>query len=922
MKKVNWIIGLIFLFIGLEVKAESPIQIFTFGDYSRFILKIDKSVGVDTQKSDHGIQVLLKGVGLEDLGSARGEEARWKSELEHLEDVRVQSLDFRETPAGTRIGIRWRFPKGEQAPAYPKMEYFGFYDDLRSQYVIDFWIQGGPTRSQLAVSQRRDRQEGLLRNAREEEEKRVAREKIRENEKYASRKFIRFCQQPLGEKNDIFLAFLPIHEKVDFSRWFSPSVPDLNFDYRIPTDKSRESQYVRLAHSLFEQGNLGLSLRTIDFFNKEFPLAPLRLEMKFFQANALMRLGLKGEGQKLLEELARSEGSEVALHASAFLALQLMEKRTLLPALEHFTWLIQNYPRHKLTWVFHLGAAECLYGLKQTDRAGKEYQWIIEKAGNENAKGEAAFRLGDLYLDRFQYEHALLSYFQAYKHFPAEAKKHPSYALNRAEVLYQLEQFAEAKKAFEVFLQEYPNYPEGWRASFRLGEIAARKDEETSRVADARGWYYQTINRFPFSPGALLARLRLLPCEDHAGFTALSMETFFRDEVGKFAGEGTVQMEKFEDFQTLAYVRGLMSLGTSEQVSESSIRFYWKTQNPTMKESMSFVAHFFFGKTVLDLLKQGKKFQALIVYGEQFPKLPKQGFSADDDYLLKLSQAASDLGLGKFGARLSALYEQTLKSQKGMPELDTVEAEFSQAKALWVTQVSLDSANAPAKDAPKEGEMNSRENLGLISKLLSRIDNGSPFSFEKEVILGLIDEKENRLQSALGHAARAQLLGGGLRVDAWLAELELKVGDLKSSLDLYRNLERVAVAAAKKQMPQHVKADDLEKRLGLAPVPSLDSILTSQGAILEKQGRWGEAATTYARAVENGQGGERMVFQYAKMLLKTGKVDDRDEAHKRLEKIVSQSSPGDSSGFWRRLAQETLEDEKKRLTVEMPRRAK
>ena len=64
--------------------------------------------------------------------------------------------------------------------------------------------------------------------------------------------------------------------------------------------------------------------------------------------------------------------------------------------------------------------------------------------------------------------------------------------------------------------------------------------------------------------------------------------------------------------------------------------------------------------------------------------------------------------------------------------------------------------------------------------------------------------------------------------------------------------------------------DEEAAALGVTPVPGLDRIMITEGELLEAQGRWGEAAGTYARAMDDGVGGNQVIYQYARSLKKTG----------------------------------------------------
>jgi hypothetical protein len=332
----------------------------------------------------------------------------------------------------------------------------------------------------------------------------------------------------------------------------------------------------------------------------------------------------------------------------------------------------------------------------------------------------------------------------------------------------------------------------------------------------------------------------------------------------------------------------------------------------------------------LELLASGKKYEALNFYKEKSSMLPKTtAFPEEADYLLKLSEAASDLGLGSLAKEITDHY--TKMNAKGrevasvsgdMAErLQSSEQHFTQGKALWVSQGMKAEAD--------------------VRKQLEQVQAESPFSYQRELILALMDQKADqhagKLPSALAHAVRAQLLNPSkegvetkdLRVQAWIADLQFQAGDKGVAYEMYRNLENhlrlqqelAHKATAAKGAPPVVAIDSESLTIGIPPMPALDNVVIAEGQILESQGRWGEAATTYARAMSDGLGGNQVVYRYAMSLKKTG---DQAKAHTVLEKLAAdrQVASGETAGatseaggleetdFWKKLAKEALADEK------------
>lgn len=960
----------------------SAIKVETFRTHSRLSVRVDDGIASDWKATRDGFELVLKGMSLGDLGAPLGEEAIWAARYKELRDPRLAGVEFAEVPGGVRVQGRWRFSQASDAPADPAMEAFDYRERGRSRLVVDFWVKEGPTVGQVRTQAAATRRIASVKQHEDDEKARISRRIAREQARLVAEDPKLFCGTPLSERTDVFLQFLPVHEPATFAKWFSTSAPDADFPYYEPKGKERDAQFVRLALKLYREGNHALANRTIEFFETECKDSTYRAQMRFLRANALLKLGMKDEAEQMLREMAReTKGTPVGMHAGMYLAMHQFTAKNYLGALEQFKALSERQAESRMAWVFHLGVAECARALRQTDRAAQEYTWVAENAPDAAAQAEGALRIGDLYLDRFQYDQALASYAQALRSFPEQAKRFPAVHINRADALHGLGQYDRASQAYAEFLKAYPAHPSGWRASYRRGEIAARAAGATRESKAARDSYLETINRYPFSPGATLARLQLLPCSDHGGFSVEAAERFFlvptapvpapkvgqlgkdgkkidektaadaiaaaaavaassggpgsAGEAERFDGGGEVFMDRYRDFRALSRVRTLMTMGQQEKAVAVAIEELRRVPRAEARRWLGQLLSFNFRRSVVELLEGGQKLAALTFFQKNTDRVPLSEGAVDPGYLLRLSQAASDLGLGKLAQEIGTVYEKARKAHEGVtrelasadgsddarssdPDVKLAAAEraFTEAKARWIAE------GAKSSDAV-------RARLGQVAP-------ESKFSFEREVILGLIDERAGSDVAALRHAAQAQLLfppglsdADRLRVDAWVAELQMRAGDAKAALAGYFAVEK-AISAEGSAGKAARASGGVTSLLGVAAVPARDALIRAQSEILEKQARWGEAAANYSRAVGNGLGGAEARYGYARALLKAGGAENHEKAIATLEVLSREhdadgapSAPGEgkktaaapakpteNDRFWRKLASETLADEK------------
>ncbi|MBC7690460.1 MAG: hypothetical protein H7222_01715 [Methylotenera sp.] len=919
--------------------STQSIQLLTFKTHSRLVLAVDLGVDSQWKETGDGFELFLKGSSLADLGAPIGQESAWLSQiLPTLKDARLAEVRFQESGAGLKVVGKWKFPKGDQAPAHPRMERFEYREKSPARFIVDFWPKAGPTVSELRELRKHELTAAHQKDQGDQIKRRTDRKIASEKAKADALNIQKFCEQPLSEDKDIFLAFNPLHEAFDFDKWFAATTPDANYSYYEPptekaaevegadseesadtenfaraTSRAEEARFVRLALDLYRKGKFALVLKTLDFFTAEQPKSAYQKEMKFLRANSLLKLGtteksFRDAGLQMLEEIkTQYSGSAISLHSALYLANQKRLEGSHLATLESYLWLMNRYPTHRLNWVFHMAAAEELYALKQGDRAAKEYQWIAANAPEARYKAEGALRLGDIFMSRSQYDRALASYYQAMAGFRGEARKFPSIHLNRAEALYWLGQNDRAETAFTEFLKDYAGNPAGWRATLRLAEITGRR-EGAQAALESRKWFYQTINGFPFSPGATLARARLAQCADHGGFDLGTAKSFFTEEAEKFDPKEEVDTKHYNDFRALSRIRTLIAFGDSLNAVDVAIQEFEKASNASARETIGQILRHLFRNTLMSLLDQGKKYEALSFYDQKarsIPKLigvPEAGTEASlsPDYLLKLSQAASDLGLGSVAQKISDEFKDHQKqmgSERGLASehnqdldlrLKKSEERFTEGKALWM--------RSGVKVEQK------------IRECMADVIAESPFSYEREIILGLLDMKAagtGSAASALSHAAKAQFLlpasalkGEKARIESWVTTLQAQAGEIGLAVEGLRRLQKIRLTAELRN-----SAADTAAHLGVSSVAAPEELLMSEGELLSKQGHWGEAADAYGKAIDSGLGGNQALYEYARTLGKSG--PDRAEK-KEIQVILKRLAESKVDDFWKKLANRTL----------------
>ncbi len=885
---------------AFAAQFDGSIGLGTRGAYSRLELAIDSSFSPKFSDSGKGFRIEIPSATLMDVGVPFGSEKQFNEYLGTIHDERITRIRMRETESNLIVEGEYRFPEGRAALADPKMEHFDFKKEEAGRFVVDFFYRKGPTIAEVERARRETRGQReraameLLRK--KESQKRAAREKRIQD----GRNAMMFCEQPFDRSTTVFLKFRAEHPGLSFAAYFPEKIPDHRFQYSEPSGKGEAPDMVRLALKLSRENKHALTIRTVEFLEKEHPKYPGLDEMVFLKANAYFRMGFEERGRSLLQTLARtSRGTEVGLQTAGFLAARSFQNQDWLAALEAFLNMKREMPNHPLVWLFRYGIAECLYRIKQGDQAQVEYEWLSRNAPKEDIRAEAAFKAGDVFFERGQFAQAVTAYQGALKGRDSYLPGYPAVLLNLGESYFQLEELDRAEAAFKKFMEVGSANPMAWRASLRLAEIKAMG---ATLNEDAEKAFMETINRYPLSQGALISRIRLLPCGRHGGFDLPAAERLISSpEVVNFPSDGAVYPSQFRELAGLSEVRMLISFQENQKALERGLARL--RENPGV-ETRRLIEQAMIGgiKSILEK-KLGDKdvFGAIAFYEKygDFLPLPAHDPLADD-LKVRLATLAAERNLTQFALKLIEPYRRM--NEAGQKEViaaiekhitlegvdDQEERNLVEAKTIW------NSAGFKIEDSARADQMVAR--LGYIRE-------DSRFAFEKNLILALFYREKKDFKSALLHVRRLGKQMGGvspwgrIQVETLTGDVALRSSDLELARGAFRRARTGLSALQGKQ------AESLNFR-HLDAAPSSSFLVQSEGEVLEKLEKWKEAVALYSEAIENKIGGNHILYSHAKAILKEGGKESEGRAMVSLKKI-EQSQDDD---VWKRLAQEKLKE--------------
>ncbi len=560
--------------------------------------------------------------------------------------------------------------------------------------------------------------------------------------------------------------------------------------------------------------------------------------------------------------------------------------------------LKREMPNHRLIWLFRYGIAECLYQIKQTDQAKQEYEWVAKNSPKSEVAAEAAFKIGDLYLDRNQYAQAVTHYEAAIKKNAGSLGQYPQVLMNLSEAYFQLEELSRAETSFLKYLDLGRNHPSAWRASLRLAEIKMLQQQKPAEVEKA---FTDTINRYPMSPGAVIARIRLIPCGAHGGMDLAASERLLSSpEVQSFDGDGAIYNGPFKELVSLTEVRTLISFDQDEKAVKQGLAHL--RENPSI-EVRKLIEQAMIGgiKRILEKqLNTGDVIGAIGTYEKygDFLPLPLHDPMADD-LKLRLAKAASERKLSTLALKIIEPYKR-MNEETAKAVVAAIERNLSLEGADEQEERSLIEAKTLWNNFDLKGE---KESGDRFLARVGQIRDTSKYAFERDLMLALYySETENFEKS---HALLQKLttrmtkLTPRARIQVWTFAGE--TANLAQDLDFAQKSVRQARLALLK-----ASVNDQEELTfrHLNSVPTLAYLYQIEGEMLEKQQKWKEAVALYTEAIENKVGGNHLLYALAQAVLKDGGKNSKKTASRSLEKI-QQSQEDD---VWKRLARTKLDE--------------
>ncbi len=393
------------------------------------------------------------------------------------------------------------------------------------------------------------------------------------------------CGTRLDFAKDGVIDFKVYHRPFNYESHFALEFPDAKYTYpdaeslgkkTDENDANSDRVHYALTRKLYQEGRLGLALKTIEFYEKKFVKAEktnaFLSEMKFLKVNALFKLSQKLNSKHFKESahallnliMLNEPQTEKGQFARLFLLQDLIKNRKNVQALE--SALSGAELKDKYETVYLLAAAESMQAIGEKARAEALYQQIMGRDQKDRLAIEGAFRLGEVYMLSGDFEKARATFTASLRQYPERINEYPTAVFNHAECFFRLGRFSEAREMHAEFLKRFPHDDLVWASHLRVAEFNhTLQKTKADREAVIDG-YEAVVNRAPYTTGAFLASVRLSDCmriegKDDVGRKNLAFykNIFEKKDLSKVESNlfSPLDLRKFVDLYELRFKRRL-----------------------------------------------------------------------------------------------------------------------------------------------------------------------------------------------------------------------------------------------------------------------------------------------------------------------------------------------------------------------------
>ncbi|RYZ89993.1 MAG: tetratricopeptide repeat protein [Proteobacteria bacterium] len=354
--------------------------------------------------------------------------------------------------------------------------------------------------------------------------------------------------------------------------------------YEITPKDTEENKQARLLQTLFEKKRYAVYLKTEEWFRNKYPKSEYNEILDFMSADVYKALWEdKGEQKfyeiaqvKYKQALQKHPKSPLCERTSLMLGYLALEKGESLDAIRIFNeHITKNYavkPDALSNDLARMGIGTSYARINRFPEASDAFATLQKTSPHRDIRAEAAYRSGDVYVQKKDYKKAIDTYKDAIKNYSEFQAEYPNAFYNQAEALFGMGDYRKSLDVYLDFIKKFPSHEHAAFAMTRLGELLEILGADKARVMGA---YLETYFRYGESDNAIISRLRL---------TSARMKSMKPKEVDASAKEilelvKRLDIPNIEQFGTIMIAEGYSARNEQDKAIDLLTKYY--QQNPT-----------------------------------------------------------------------------------------------------------------------------------------------------------------------------------------------------------------------------------------------------------------------------------------------------------------------------------------------------
>ncbi len=650
--------------------------------------------------------------------------------------------------------------------------------------------------------------------------------------------------------------------------------------YDILPKETDENKQARLLLTLFNNKRYNVYLKTVEWFVEKYPKSDYDEIVRFMWADVLFNLWLEKRNvndfdlamlryRQVLEKYPQTPLAERTLLLMGYATL---DRGDYLGTLRLFQSHLKNRPQSANRDLARLAVAESYSKLSRFEESIAQYKDIENDASSEKAKMDAAYMVGDVFIQKKDFAQAELEYKAAIKKYPAGTTEYPNAFYNQGATQFGMKNYRQSLDAYRDFLKRFPSHPFAGYAMTRVGELLEILGAEKTRVMGA---YLETYFRYGDSPSAVVARLRLLSGK-MKGMKPKEVDKAV-EEIGNLAKKSELPM--IEQFATLMVAEGLNKRQEFDRATDLLVKYYQAhpTSSDTALLSKRIVGNI--NDKIDQLVVDGKFLDALKTHNQYAGTWLKPSQRIDTKF--NIGRAFEQAGVP---AQAEILYKDTLNKIYSLKGTKNEKARSIIEKLPSEDQLNLRLATTTFQ----ENKFN--ESYDYLKNIKKPEQMRESEQIERVQLGAILLDKKGDPESAIRYLVELVKTWKGqpeLVAEPYLhlAELEAKQGKTTDAIESFKRIDEIQDDSGKVPSSVHILA--LQKR----------------GDLEFEKNQGDQALTTYNRLLSLYEAKTPMAsvrYKVGQLYFKKGEIQKATDAWKDLK--------GQQNDFWYNLAQEQLKN--------------